>query len=971
MKIRNYPINQNLSNQDMLLGTDSNGLTKNFLMSSIAEFTTSASSPSIILASDLTELQTHTPTRPTLGVTVDNNKLFYYNSSWIAFGNGISATTIYVSANPVVGLNTVVAPGTAIKISYDSYGRVLSGQSLTSADIPNIDMSKVISGQLDWNRLSNVLFATSSSNGIITSSDWNTFNNKLNSNEQITFTNGLSATTSFLSASPTIGLVSIGIPGEYTKFSSNQYGQVISGSILVSGDIPTIPPSKILEDSNDRFVSDTQISYWNSLSAATYPVSSIDISETIGDLQWNRLNGIPVATTNTNGVLTSSDWNTFNNKSNVSSLNNYLPLSGGNITSNISAVGFVDTNFVGGRVLTSNSQTITESTITNTELSYLLNVSGNIQAQINELSQNSLSGTGVGTVGKISKFVTSSSVSDSSISDSGSLVTFSTPITVNGDVSASTFTGLASRATSALQADTLKTNRTFSLSGDVSSNVVSFNGSSNVVLSGTISNLSPTKISQDINNRFVTDTQITSWTGNTTSVQANSANWNTAFTSAHNHSNKSTLDLINQSLNTSASVSFNTVSATNISATSLTIGNISNTEFNYLDTVSANIQTQLGNISALDSAKAPLTRNITTTSGLTGGGDLTSNRTIGLIAVGTSGTYTNVVTNAYGQVTSARTIISADIPTIPPSKILEDSNDRFVSDSQISYWNSLSATSFAVSSINISSTSGSLNWTRVSAVPVASTNTSGVLTSADWNTFNNKVGSLSALNNYFPLSGGNINGNLSANNISATILTVGNISNTEFNYLDTVSANIQTQLTNLSARTITSADVPQLPPSKITTNTTNRFVTDSQIAQWDANISGTSAIVDLESSLIIEANKNKLYLLSGSTTTVTSSVPSATNFAQSLSPIFAGKREKTFIVIGPTSGTYQATVVFYGTDINRSSWVYPDNCIIGTINNSNNIVSADFSNKFTVWGASLTIDSGTIPYPGVSATVEV
>jgi hypothetical protein len=83
MKIRNYPINPNLSNQDMLLGTDSNGLTKNFIMSSVGEFLTSASSPSIILASDLTELQTHTPSTTTFGITTDNNKLYYFNVTWV------------------------------------------------------------------------------------------------------------------------------------------------------------------------------------------------------------------------------------------------------------------------------------------------------------------------------------------------------------------------------------------------------------------------------------------------------------------------------------------------------------------------------------------------------------------------------------------------------------------------------------------------------------------------------------------------------------------------------------------------------------------------------------------------------------------------------------------------------------------------------------------------------------------------
>jgi len=730
----------------------------------------------------------------------------------------------------------------------------LSAQDITSESI-NIGLT---SGNLDWNRLSNVPTASSATSGILSVYDYN-------------------------------------------RFSS-------ATGIITSSDIPTLPASKIQENSVSRFVSDSQISYWNALSAGNIVVSSIDIADTTGSLEWNRLISIPVATTNTNGIVTSSDWNTFNNKvSDLNILSAYLPLSGGNVTGNLSANSFTDNNFVGNRVLISNSKLIDESLISVTELSHLSNISANIQTQLNQLSQNAISGT----VNKISKFITSSSVGDSSITDNGSLVTFSTQVSSNNDITALTFTGLASTATSALQADRLKTARTFSISGDVTANNLSFDGQQNIILSANISNLSPSKIATDSFNRFVSDYDLNTLSAINANVLSNSANWNSAYTSAHNHNNKSTLDLINQSLNTSAAVSF-----ASISATSITVGNISNTELQYLDGISANIQTQLLSLSA---------KNIT----------------------------------------------SADVPTLPPSKILEDSNDRFVSDSQISYWNSLSAGNVVVSAINISLTSGSLGWNRLSAVPVASTNTSGVLTSSDWNTFNNKVSNLNSLSAYLPLSGGTINGNLSATNISASTLNIGTISNTEFQYLDTVSANIQTQLTNLSARTITSSDIPTLPPSKIATNSTNRFVTDSQIAQWDNNTSGTSAIVDLSYSLILEANKNKLYFLSGATANVTSSAPSATNFSQSLSPLFSGQRDKIYTVVGPTSGTYQATIIFYGTSVNREPWIYPDNCVITTISNTIPSATGTFKNNLIVWGVSLNVDSGTVTSPGISATVEV
>lgn len=48
-------------------------------------------------------------------------------------------------------------------------------------------------------------------------------------------------------------------------------------------------------------------------------------------------------------------------------------------------------------------------------------------------------------------------------------------------------------------------------------------------------------------------------------------------------------------------------------------------------------------------------RTITTASGLTGGGNLSTNRTIGLATVGTAGTYYRVVVDEYGRVTSGNT----------------------------------------------------------------------------------------------------------------------------------------------------------------------------------------------------------------------------------------------------------------------------------------------------------------------------
>lgn len=471
-------------------------------------------------------------------------------------------------------------------------------------------------------------------------------------------------------------------------------------------------------------------------------------------------------------------------------LNQYLPLSGGNVTGTISATAFVDTNFVGNRALISDTtQSLIESSVTNTELSYLTNVSANIQTQLNQLSQATVSGNGAGTPNRLTKFITSSSMGDSSISDTGSLVTFTTPVSSNNTITAPNFTGLASRATSALQADTLKTSRNFSLSGAVTSNVVSFNGSGNVVLSATLAtginatNIADGSISntefQYLNN---VSANIQNQLSALSATKANSSVTITAGTMLSGGGDLSTNRTIShQTVGTAGTYSNIVTNSTGhitsaraliasdlpsgIDATKIADGSVTSTEFQYINTLSANVQTQLSNLSA---TKADKTITITAGTMLSGGGDLSTNRTIEHQTVGTAGTYSNIVTNSTGHITSARALISADIPTIPPSKILEDSNDRFVSDTQINSWTSTSST--------VQSNSANWNTAFTSAHNHANKST------------------LDLINQSVNTSANVLFNTLSATNISATTITVGSIDNTEFSYLNTVSANIQTQL---------------------------------------------------------------------------------------------------------------------------------------------------------------------------------
>ena len=70
-----------------------------------------------------------------------------------------------------------------------------------------------------------------------------------------------------------------------------------------------------------------------------------------------------------------------------------------------------------------------------------------------------------------------------------------------------------------------------------------------------------------------------------------------------------------------------------------------------------------------DSRYALKTVTISAGAGLTGGGNLSANRTLSLAAVGTAGTYTKVTVDAYGRVTAHASLSAADIPSLSISKI--------------------------------------------------------------------------------------------------------------------------------------------------------------------------------------------------------------------------------------------------------------------------------------------------------------
>ena len=81
-------------------------------------------------------------------------------------------------------------------------------------------------------------------------------------------------------------------------------------------------------------------------------------------------------------------------------------------------------------------------------------------------------------------------------------------------------------------------------------------------------------------------------------------------------------------------------------------------------------QTQTSTLADLLNVKAFASTKIIAGTGLTGGGDLTADRTLSLAASGvTAGTYPKVTVDQYGRVTAGSSLLVDDIPNLPWSKI--------------------------------------------------------------------------------------------------------------------------------------------------------------------------------------------------------------------------------------------------------------------------------------------------------------
>jgi len=331
---------------------------------------------------------------------------------------------------------------------------------------------------------------------------------------------------------------------------------------------------------------------------------------------------------------------------------------------------------------------------------------------------------------------------------------------------------------------------------------------------------------------------------------------------------------------------------------------------------------------------------------------LSANPTIGLTTVGPAGSGTKISFDSFGRVVSASSLQEPDIPSLQPSKIQTTSANRFVTDTQIAIWN---------------------------------TNTSGI--SADLQSQINNISSTTitvgldvqyTTNGNINLSGFGVqsNGSWNINLTSADRILVKDQTISKFNGVYTPSEADWVRVTDFNNIDNIIKNTYFLVTSGSEYNTGWLFISEPPYTIDDTPLNfskvfdNNQTVTNITQSLIGESINDTIFLISGATSAI--SKPEISDAAvKSLSPIFSGIRAKTISIIGPTSGTYSATIVLYGANSSNVGWEYPDDCIIASIDNNNNSSNGVFINKFIVWGAQLIIDTGTIPYPGIIAKVEV
>ena len=312
-------------------------------------------------------------------------------------GTYLAGTGITKTGNTFSLTSGVCTPGTYLKLTVDTYGRVTSGSAMAASDLPTgIDATKIGGGVVDNTEFSYLNGVTSAIQTQLNAKEGNLTHGNLTeaTSSVLTITGGTGAiigsglTIQVKAASSTVsGYLS---STDWSTFNNKQAAITGGATSIVSANLTV--SKALVSDASGKVAAATtsavELGYVTGVTSAIQTqLNAKEATLTKGNLTELTSSVLTIAggtgavigsgltilvkqsSTSVSGYLSSTDWNTFNGKQ--------AAITGG-------ATTILSSNLTASKVLVSDgSGKVAVSTVTSTELGYLASVSSSIQTQIN------------------------------------------------------------------------------------------------------------------------------------------------------------------------------------------------------------------------------------------------------------------------------------------------------------------------------------------------------------------------------------------------------------------------------------------------------------------------------------------------------------------------------------------------------------------------------------------------------------